>query len=288
MATEPRQMLRETPEVLDSSLVEHQEPVIAAAPEPTPEDDTEDRAPELQFSEDVVVLARNPSEMVQAQGELLTWAERKIQAEVARAEEAQTNLATAKKMKIRTAGWQRQADLAKRRVTFYTKVRDAVQAGYCMVPTFPVQVIAVRTKRTAPPKTVLYGSRRIPTNDATNSPTGEGRYVSPHNEIRSLPRPDENKSATYQVVPFFNEVDFPFKLAKPQILSDLDTALQQKIFDEMGVLPARMGPIGIAPPGPPPQIPDPMIIGTIKLKIGPNRERRISFLVSWWIDTSDL
>jgi hypothetical protein len=123
MATEP-----ETPDV-PSSLVEHQDPVIAAASEPTPEVDTEDRVPELAITEDVVVLARNPGEMVQAQSELLAWAERKIQAEAARAEEAQTNLATAKKMKIRTAGWQRQADLGKRRVTFYVKVRDAVQAG---------------------------------------------------------------------------------------------------------------------------------------------------------------
>jgi hypothetical protein len=71
----------------------------------------------------------------------------------------------------------------------------------------------------------------------------------------------------------FVAADFPFKLAKAEIMEATRAALALKVFDRMGALPAARAP-------------DPIICGEILL---PHRKGQVvTFFVSWWLDTTTL
>jgi hypothetical protein len=231
--------------------------------------------PTLAVSDDIVVLARDPNEMAEAQKDLILWMDRKLASLNAELAEAEENLATAKRMKVRTQGWQRIVRLAKNRVTYYEKAKTALEEGYCIIPDFPVQLIAVKTKRKNPP--AKWHSGFVPDVQAQPLPEGEGEYVDPVPYTRSRPAPTEhNRHRTESQATRFDEVDFPMKVVKPQILKGLETAMKRKLFDEIGILPAaRKGG-------------DPVLVGRIKRKEGTYHEPSLTFLIAWWIDTSDL
>jgi|SRR5688572_26233130 len=233
---------------------------------------------------DVVVLARTPEEMAVSQEGLHTWALQKVAAERAELAEKEENLAYAKKGKYQTARWQRQVNLAKRRVIYYEKMLAAIEAGYYIVPAFPqIDTVAIRTRKAAPRAKVResqWGRPPVPDVKGETLPVGEGRYVSAQPAVDRWHETRENKSGsetTYQLASEsgFAEVDFPFHAVKPQILRDFNQALAARIFDEIGVLPQRQ------------RRGDPMVIGTIKRREG-YQETSVNFLVSWWIDTRDL
>jgi hypothetical protein len=236
--------------------------------------------PTLAVSDDIVVLARDPNEMAEAQKGLILWMDRKLASLNAELAEAEENLATAKRMKVRTQGWQRIVKLAKNRITYYGKARSALEEGYCIIPDFPVQLVAVKTTKKWPPKKWRGGGgHMVPDVVSEPLPDGEGRYVSPDPTVttRDLPRkPDETWTRVESRAVDFRDVDFPFKVVKPQILKGLETAMKRKLFDEIGVLPAaRKGG-------------DPVLVGRIKRKEGTYHEPSLTFLIAWWIDTSDL
>jgi len=235
----------------------------------------------LPMGGDVVVLARNPEEMVDAQKNLVTWATQKVQAEELQLAEVQENLDHAKKMKIRTEGWARQLRLAKGRVTYYRKIKSALEEGYCIIPNFPIQVIGVRTKKKKPstPYNTYTYPDSVPKERHQSLPQGEGDYASPEPTVKCVSATRMvngiEKSVTRYKAQDLQQVDFPFKLVKPQIMSDLKRTMALKIFDEIGVLPATI------------RQPDPMVIGCIRSR-EPGRERVISFLINWWVDSRSL
>ena len=128
-------------------------------------------------AEDVVVLARNPSEVQEAQGHLLAWADRKLEIERLAVTEAEQNLEQSKKLKIRTQAWSYQVTHARGRVIFYEKLRAAIEAGYYIVPNFPVQLIAVRTDKKKLRRFTAHGTTHAPDVKSELPPVGEGRYV---------------------------------------------------------------------------------------------------------------
>ena len=236
------------------------------------------REPALPVSDDIVVLARDPQEMANAQQGLIDWMDRKVAGLKVELAEAEENLTTAKRMKVRTEGWVRVIRRAQSRVTYYEKARTALGEGYCIIPDLPVQLIAVKTTRKRPPQKWHHGGVwQVPEARAMTLPEGEGRYVDAQVEAESREVVIEGKDCTRtesQAIEFL-DVDFPFKVVKPQILLGLEAAMKRKLFDEIGVLPAtnRGG--------------DPILVGRIKRKEGYN-EQVMTFLIAWWIDTSDL
>lgn len=239
----------------------------------------------LPVARDVVVLARTPEEMAVSQGGLLHWAEQKVEAERAELAEKELNLTYAIKGKYQTAAWRREVNLAKSRVIQYEKILAAIQAGYYIVPAFPqIDTIAIRTRKVAPPKNEVdssWGPPRVSDVKGQLLPVGRGEYVSPTPAVdrwtEERPEKPGGKDATHHLVAnrAFAAIDFPFHAVKPQILRDLNRALKERIFDEIGVLPQRQ------------KRGDPMIIGTIKRRRG-YQEFTVNFLISWWIDTRDL
>ena len=73
----------------------------------------------------------------------------------------------------------------------------------------------------------------------------------------------------------FQDVGFPFTMAKPQILDATGKAMARKIFDEVGILPRRRAKG------------DPMVVGRIIYKGSGYDEKSISFLITWFVDTKD-
>jgi len=241
---------------------------------------TTELAPLPPVSDDIVVLARDPAEMENAQQGLIEWMGRKVASLQVELAEAEENLATAKRMKTRTQGWQRVVRVTRNRVLYYEKAKTALEEGYCIIPDFPVELIAVKTNRKGPPrKWHRGGSHIVPDVDSQPLPEGEGEYVSPAPTIVERPLPDrgdglrrvESKATDFQ------EVDFPFKVVKPQILKGMEVALKRKLFDEIGILP-----------GPRRRGGDPVLVGRIKRREGPYHEPVLTFLIAWWIDTRAL
>jgi len=236
------------------------------------------REPALPVSDDIVVLARDPQEMANAQQGLIDWMDRKVAGLKVELAEAEENLATAKRMKVRTEGWVRVIRRAQSRVTYYEKARTALGEGYCIIPDLPVQLIAVKTTRKQPPQKWKSGPAwQVSEAKALALPEGKGRYVDSavEAEEREVSVPGKDYTRREHRAVGFLDVDFPFKVVKPQILLGLETALKRKLFDEIGVLPAtnRGG--------------DPILVGRIKRKEG-YTEQVMTFLIAWWIDTSDL
>jgi len=237
--------------------------------------------------DNMVVVARNPAEMQVAQTKLITWAARmreQVSVELAEAEE---NLAQAVKNKWRQTGFKTCVKQALERANYYEKVEAALQEGFVIVPNFDLDIFAIRTTQDAPDDQYL--SRRWgkphPSefeNKSDRPVLGDGSYMNPwpelvHSKQKVTDRNNEEHTECRADVVGWQPVDFPFKIVKPQILSDTARALAMNIFDEVGVTPHRQV-----------RKQDPMVIGQIIYKKNSNTEKRISFLVTWWVDHSDI
>lgn len=228
----------------------------------------------LPMATDLVVVARNSSEMALAQQKLISWADTRIEAEKALLLEAETKLAKAKEMGQRTNTYGNRVMLARGSVQYYEKIRFALRAGYCIVPNFPVELLAIRTTKTEPGKSNSHmGFEQKP----MQLPVGEGRYVDPIPKISTqLVTKEGEKPKKVRYPDHFREVTFPASLARIEILEDLDRAQRLKVFDAIGILPSTR------------RKPDPMLIGQISHKRGPYNIKTVSFMIAWWIDTSTL
>jgi hypothetical protein len=214
---------------------------------------------------------------------LILWSARKIQAIKGEIAEAQEQLAIAVQNKWNRAAWQTQIRKHERRMAFYKKVKGALEAGYYIVPPFPVEIFAIRTDRKRPePMRSDFSSNHDQL--AQSLPIGEGSYVDPRPTCQkdswTKTNPDgTKKQMTEYYATEFRAVDFPFKLAKPEIMGATAKAMAQKIFDRLGILPGTHKP-------------DPIICGQIIIPNQPSWSKRdpnvINFFVAWWLDTSTL
>lgn len=228
---------------------------------------------------DFTVFANNPADMVGAQKSMILWCARKIQAEKVELAEAQKNLDAAKANKWSPAAWARQVKLIEVKAEFYRKVKMALEAGYYIVPPFPIDIFAIRTNQSAPRgKFQTYKWRDHHEKKAQVLTAGEGRYVSPDPKLEHRQYPEKNSKG--ELVPKdywrpseFQNVDFPFKLAKAEIMTATRAAMALKVFDQLGALPTHRAP-------------DPIICGQILM---PHRNKQaVTFFVSWWLDTKTL
>lgn len=233
---------------------------------------------------DFTVIATSPKDMEAGQRSLILWAARKIQSIKAEITEAAQQLTLHQEKKWNTAGWRTQIAKYERRAEFYRKIKVALEAGYYIVPPFPVDIFAIRTKKARPESR---DSRHQDNHDqmAQILPVGQGRYVDPKPLRESYAdtekdREGKDRAVTMYYASEFRDVDFPFKLARAEIREATDKAMSLNIFDQFGVLPRTRKP-------------DPIICGQILLPNKPtygysaNRDA-ITFFVAWWLDTKTL
>lgn len=244
---------------------------------------------------DIVVLARNPSEMTAAQGALISWADRRIALLKQEVVTAQENLDIAKKNKWKTSGWVAALSRATQRVEFYEKVKAALEAGYCIMPDLPAQTIAVRTDKRRPPSKVVKSSthygQHVPEVQTSSPALGEGRYVDPRPETVTWDETTKNAQGVdvtryfAEATQFNEQFDFPMRLVRPEILEDTSRAMLLKIFDEIGILPTARS--GMSPLPATLSHNDPVVVGRIVRKQGYKRHV-INFLIAWWVDSRNL
>lgn len=227
---------------------------------------------------DFVVYANNPADMVGAQKSMILWCARKIQAEKAELAEAQTNLDAARANKWSPAAWTRQIKKHEKKMEFYRKIKMALEAGYYIVPPFPIDIFAIRTAASGPRfKWQTNNWRDHHEQKARVLPAGKGRYVSPDPLLASHNFNVGGKEVTHWRPDDWKEAEFPFKLAKAEIMGATRAAMALKVFDQMGALPTHRAP-------------DPIICGQILFPEAPGYGARkaVTFFVSWWLDTRTL
>ena len=235
----------------------------------------------------LVVIARNPAEMQVAQQKLCEWAAGQVEKSLAELREMEDSLAQAKKSKWRTTGFVTNLRYARERFNYYTKVKAALDAGYVIVPNFDLDIFAIRTTKFRPKSESTSGRWGKPTpmefeNNSDRPVLGDGEYRDPWPQLTHTVETITKKDGTthqenYAESGDWRDVDFPYKLAKPQILTDTSKAMACMIFDKIGVTPHRRV-----------RNQDPMIVGQITCKGRPSQEKDISFLITWWVDHTDL
>jgi hypothetical protein len=232
------------------------------------------------------VSATTPLEMSQAQDSLIAWCGRKIEMMKREAAELAENLAIAIKNKWKTDTLRRHSALAAKRVTFYEKIKAALEAGYCIVPNFPIDLFAIRTDRKKPNKKWYFGTYEAGAwhfmQPAAQLPVGEGEYKSVHplvqTDVDTEVKDGITKKHYSEHATDFDDVTFPIKMAKPKIMEATSRAMALKIFDQFGLFAQGTG--------------DPIITGEI---VDPRNNakssihiRRVTFIVAWHLDVRDL
>jgi hypothetical protein len=229
---------------------------------------------------DFTVVASNPKEMEAAQRSLILWCARKIDHVKQHLADTREQYELALRAGWTALAWKRQFQRAEKRVEFYRKIKLALEAGYYIVPPFPINVFAIRTNRKTPDKMTSTDSWSSHRQSPRILPAGEGDYVSsiPQVHQRTIPMEGKPQGAKEYFAKHFLPVDFPFKLAKPAVLSETAKAMALKVFDQMGVMPdmARTA--------------DPVVCGQILLapEYSHGPQRSVTFFVAWWLDTKTL
>lgn len=247
---------------------------------------------------DLIVFAENREEMVASQLQMVDWAVMKLENAKEELAEVTANLEQAVKGKMKASGWRKQQERANQKVQYYEKMHAALAAGYVIVPNFPIDIFAVRTSRKYPIQ--MYHRYVNDLGDKTDrTQEGEVLALGKGENVSDAPLVKRRSSGYHQEKPCsvrwadeYQAVDFPMKAIKPVILDRTSKALQLKVFDEIGILPARpQKRKALAPASAAITVPrgiDPMIIGRIKFKQAAGKDKVVSFVIAWWLKASDL
>jgi len=238
---------------------------------------------------DMVLIAKNPEELEKSQNELIAWCDRKIAELNFDRKDLQENYDIAKKNKWRTSAYKRRLNICEKRIEYYHKLQLALQAGYRLIPNFPVDTIAMRTDRAAPrgkAQEVSHKDGGSFTQKTQTLSVGEGDYVDPSPYAQTIDSWEEDgtnyngkkvkKKVYLREAVEHGEIDFPAYLAKPRIMKATQAAMDELVFDDIGILPLRKNQ-------------DPIVVGRIKDPRSSGwTERFLTFLICWFVDTKDL
>lgn len=227
------------------------------------------------------LAAQSPDEMRQCQEALILWTKRKIELVEAEYAELRGAYKHAVERKWKASVLKRHADLAAKRIVFYQKMKAALEAGYYIVPNFPVTLFAIRTDRKKPARmyrVAAYAPRM--SQNARILPQGEGQYQNP--EPITMQSKDARKDLTGRDVRDYwnkawDDMEFPANMAKLEVMRAATRAMGLKIFDELGMLPADRV-----------RHTDPILIGCIIDPRGTYYHNKLSFMIAWHLDTRTL
>ncbi len=224
------------------------------------------------------VTASNPGEMAEANRGIIAFCDRKVDELIAERTELEGNLAAALKNKWKVSGLKNAVRRSKRRVAYFKKIQSAVRQGFHIIPSFQgsVEIFAIRTDAARPRDRSLY-RYGVPDMKCRLLPEGEGRYVGPVPYMESMMVEENGKEHSEdRATDIDEEIDFPFDMAKPDIMEITSRAMAIKLFDEIGILPER-------------RTVDPIIVGRIKdPRSGTYNDRYATFMIAWHLDLNDL
>lgn len=232
----------------------------------------------------VHLVARNPVEMQTAQANLQEWLKRKLASIDTDIADYEASLEQAKKNKWNRTGLRKAVNQAIAGRTFYEKILAAVEAGYTIVPEFPIDVFAIRVDRDYPVterRTSSYkGGLGVPLEPADILPEGEGDYVSnvPLTNIHSettVADAGQKRVAYHRDSTALQDVIFPVRAARVEVMSATAEAMAHRVFDQIGICPATRKA-------------DPLIIGQILWQKNTYTQRVVSFLIAWHLNLNEL
>ena len=219
------------------------------------------------------LAAFNPSELKATQADLKHWLKEKRDTVLREANDLQTAASEAKKHKWKVTTLAAAAARALKRSNYYDRALKAVEAGYILIPPFPLRIFAVRVNIDKPRSRSSNYMRSVPDAKPTNVPVGKGRYIS------NLPMVSQDEHTDDKGTPHktywatgYQDVEFPLEAAKPYIMQRASEAMALKIFDEIGMVGQRA---------------DPILVGSVMLKQG-YHEKRMNFFIAWWLDQESL
>ena len=245
---------------------------------------------ELMRVENRHLVALTPAELPAVQAELADWCLQKMRGLGQEYRELSANLAVAKRNRWSRGGLITAVRNTKNRIQYYRKIRTAVQAGYLIVPNFPIEVMAVRVNREAKPQRIGRFDSDVNTAEPEVLPVGVGRYVNEITFTHST-KVREQQNGKDVVVDrresgdYNDEVDFPVIGVKPIIMEATERAMSLKLFDRIGIANHSGSTSSYAQ-----RRADPIVIGQIvepKYK-GKWNEKVVSFFVAWWLNTDAL
>ncbi|HVQ14730.1 MAG TPA: hypothetical protein VMS40_14110, partial [Vicinamibacterales bacterium] len=222
--------------------------------------------------------ALSPGEMPATQAALSEWCVGKAKALDQELDDLREHMLIATSNGWKLSGLQASIRRAEKRIAYYGKVKDAVDAGYLIVPNFPVTVLAVRVDRAQQPQETSDSHWSSFSAKPELLPSGEGRYVDELvvKEDHSYTVKDDvgTKKIQHYISGAYEEPDFPFRAVKPAVLAAAERAMALRIFDQIGMV--RNGSPGR----------DPIIVGQLLDPRG--NDRRTTFFIAWWLNTADL
>lgn len=237
----------------------------------------------------IEISASTPSEMVQGHNAMIAWAQRKLLVMRGEAAELQAAFEHARERKWKSDTLKRHAELALKRVTFYEKFLSALEAGYCVVPNFPVTLFGIRTDKPQPKRmwaTLERSAQKNYEQEAKELPAGEGQYQNPQPIVEAVSGgfKEKNQYGT-EVTKYsfgaigWDDMEFPANMARLHVMEAATRAMELKIFDEVGMLPANYK-----------RNPDPILIGRLidPRPRGYGPKSRVSFMIAWHVDTRTL
>lgn len=231
------------------------------------------------------LVALTPGELVAAQTSLKDWCSQKLAYAKEAFDDAQTNLAHARKAKWKMSSFQNRVTEATRLVIFYEKVQATLEAGYLIIPNFPVDLFAVRVDSRWPKghwnwTTSEWSADQIQPPIAL--PAGEGEYKSRHAVVESKKEfgkyaNGESYSTELYRPAEFREVEFPVTVAKPKIIEATERAMALRMFDQLGLI-GQQHASKYAPRA------DPIVVGQLIDPRSKYRDKKLTFFIAWWFN----
>lgn len=251
------------------------------------------------------LVATSPVEMEASRDDLKAWLEQKLSILERDIVEANAALNEARKQGWATGALTSARNRAVDDETFYNKILASVEAGYTIIPDFPIQVFAVRRGEKEREQSQTYigvtsgpntGMGRPVAPDC--APAGIGDYRNPQPATYDSVR--ENRHATpenreprhYTTVTRFNHpaapISFPSVSARSPVMRATAKAMKEKTFDQIGVcLPVR-NRAGSREVQRGARAGDPLIIGQVLRKNEGGKQRCVSFIIAWHLNLEEL
>lgn len=233
----------------------------------------------LPVPDDSALVALSAADLQQTQTALLAHCDRMDAVLARELSDLDANAVTAAEAGWRTGPVHAAIRRAEQRRAYYAKIRAAVEAGYVIVPNFPITVLAVRVRGAVPrPQTGTHlGSWRLQTKTLP-LPAGVGAYVddrlAAHVETTQTTGSDgKTRESTEWIGDEYAEPDFPVRAVKPAVLQATHRAMALRIFDRIGMVQNSGGR-------------DPIMVGQLLDPRG--RNRLATFFVAWWLELDTL
>lgn len=235
---------------------------------------------------DTLLVASDPHELAQAQHRMIA----ELGAKIDRAKEEARLAAQTKDAMVAARLSPKQAVVmhakATARVTYLVKIKQALEAGYCMVPDMEGTVIAVR-RNTVGPTAIARRERgsswSVPDERGQGLPAGEGSYRSP-TQIISHRKVTENdyQGKPQQVNKYWaDRIKDPDgidrKFMRPEVMNRTARALADRLFDEVVTVKPWNSQQR--------RNRDPIVLGRV---VDTKNRTTAAFIIAWFIDTAEL